>query len=71
MVHDAPIIQHELFSNPERYAGLQVLPEILQTQNYAIGLPTGSALREQINRVLLRRTAEDRWIQILQRYLGI
>jgi ABC-type amino acid transport substrate-binding protein len=71
MVHDAPLIQHELLSNPDRYAGLQVLPEILQIQNYAIGLPTGSALREQINRVLLHRTSEDRWAQTLRRYLGI
>ena len=71
MLHDAPMIQYALISNPTRYAGLQVLPEIQESQDYAIGLPTGSALREQINRVILRRTSEDRWEETLRYYLGM
>jgi len=71
MLHDAPIIRYELLSNPERYQALQLLPEVLMVQNYAIGLPTGSALREPVNRALLRRTSEDRWDRTLQFYLGI
>jgi ABC-type amino acid transport substrate-binding protein len=71
MVHDAPIIRYELLSNPKRFQELQLLPEVLKVQNYAFGLPPGSALREQINRVLLRRTSEDRWDRTLQYYLGI
>jgi len=70
MLHDAPMIQYQLLSNPMRYQVLQLLPEIIRAQNYAIGLPTGSPLREPINRALLRRTSEDHWDRTLQYYLG-
>jgi ABC-type amino acid transport substrate-binding protein len=70
MVHDAPILDYALLSNPKRFQGLDVLPEVLEAQSYAIALPPGSALREQVNRALLRRTSEDRWAQTLQSYLG-
>jgi ABC-type amino acid transport substrate-binding protein len=70
MVHDAPIIQHALMSNPKRYQGLEVLSMSFESQSYAIGLVPGSALREGINRALLKRISEDRWERTLQSYLG-
>jgi ABC-type amino acid transport substrate-binding protein len=70
LVHDEPIVLHELFSDPERYADLDVLPASIAEQDYAIGIPQGSPIREPLNRALLRRTQEDRWEQTLQYYLG-
>ena len=66
MVHDAPIIQHALLSNPKRYQGLDVLSTSFESQSYAIGLTEGSVLREGINRALLKRISEDGWEQTLQ-----
>jgi len=70
MVHDQPIVLHRILSDPERYAELDLLPATFAEQDYAIGMPPGSALREPLNRALLRRTQEDRWEQTLQYYLG-
>jgi len=70
MVHDEPILRYEFLTNPDQHAALDILPTTFEAQDYAIGLPPESPLREQINRSLLRRTYEDRWDQILLYYLG-
>jgi ABC-type amino acid transport substrate-binding protein len=70
LVHDEPIVLHEILSDPERYADLNVLPTSFAEQDYAIGMPQRSPLREPLNQALLRRTQEDRWEQTLQYYLG-
>jgi len=49
---------------------LHVSPIMLQPLMYAIGLPSGSALREPLNRALLRIIEQDRWRDVEQHYLG-
>ena len=37
---------------------IDMLPRTFQRQDYALALPTGSPLREPINRILARRVAD-------------
>ena len=68
VVHDRPILRYELARRD--VAGLSVLPEVLQPQGYAFGLPSGSPLSEAINRRLLEITQGDSWRDTLSNYLG-
>jgi polar amino acid transport system substrate-binding protein len=68
VVYDAPILRYDV---RQRFGGvLRVLPTVFARQYYAFALPTGSAMREPINRVLLARIAMPEWQGLLQRYLG-
>lgn len=49
---------------------VEVLPHIFDRQDYAIALPTGSALREPINRALVRQVRDPSFEQMTERYLG-
>ncbi len=49
---------------------LHASPLILEPVSYAIGLPAGSPLREDINRTVLRLLEEERWRDVETRYLG-
>lgn len=50
VVHDAPLLEQGVQARPAD--DVQVLPARFQRQDYAIALPEGSPLREQINRLL-------------------
>ncbi|NIQ97489.1 MAG: transporter substrate-binding domain-containing protein, partial [Desulfuromonadales bacterium] len=51
VVYDAPILRYEIHN---AYRGsLQVLPGSFDRQDYGIGLPSDSPLREPLNRLLL------------------
>ena len=49
---------------------VNVLPHTFDRQDYAIALPEGSALREPINRALVRAVRDPSFEQMLERYLG-
>jgi hypothetical protein len=49
---------------------LEVLPFTFSRQDYAIGLPAGSALREAINQHMLQKIRQAEWADVLYRYLG-
>ena len=49
---------------------MQVLPQEFARQDYAIGLPSDSPLREPINQTLLSHTATPVWQDTLFKYLG-
>ncbi len=67
-VYDAPLLRHLVNT---RYTGiLQVLPGTFLPQDYAIGLPPRSPLREPINRSLLQKISDPAWQNTLYRYLG-
>ena len=67
-VYDAPLLRHIVAA---QYSGkLTVLPVTFGRQDYAFALPTGSALREPINRILLKRISQSDWQDVLYRYLG-
>jgi ABC-type amino acid transport substrate-binding protein len=68
LVYDAPILRYLVNNN---FRGkLDVLPYTFLRQDYGIGLPAGSPLREPINRVLLEEINRPEWQDILYRYLG-
>jgi polar amino acid transport system substrate-binding protein len=43
---------------------------ILEPMSYAIGLPSGSPLRDAVNRELLHVIEQDQWHEVEHRYLG-
>jgi ABC-type amino acid transport substrate-binding protein len=67
-VYDAPILRYLV--NQRHVHNLQVLPKRFERQDYAIALPTGSPLREPINRVLLEKITDPAWEDMLFRYVG-
>jgi ABC-type amino acid transport substrate-binding protein len=68
MVYDAPLLQYTI--NRDYGEGLRVLPHTLQRQDYAIALPSGSGLREMVNRALETQIQSPEWEGTLLDYLG-
>jgi ABC-type amino acid transport substrate-binding protein len=68
VVYDAPILRYLV--NEHHASSLRVLPTVLARQEYGIGLPPGSPLREQINRQILEITRTPEWTRMLEAYLG-
>lgn len=68
VVYDAPILKYQAYQN---YSGeVFVLPVTFERQNYAFALPSGSPLREPVNRVLLRQISSPSWDEVLATYFG-
>lgn len=67
-VYDAPILRY--LAAQEESGGITVLPVTFEHQQYGFALPAGSPIRESINRVMLEILDEDRWQEIVDRYLG-
>lgn len=68
MVYDKPLLQYLIKENyPNK---LEVLDLTFDPQNYAFALPSGSPLREDINRSLLKFIGQDSWRELLLDYLG-
>lgn len=68
IVYDRPILQYR--NGELAKGGLRVLPGIFEEQFYAFAVPSGSALREPINREILRIINGDEWPRLTRRYLG-
>jgi len=68
MVYDAPLLHY--FANKDYKGTIKVLPNIFSRQDYGIALPGGSALREPVNRLLLKRIHAPEWQDLLYKYLG-
>jgi ABC-type amino acid transport substrate-binding protein len=49
---------------------VHVLAGIFNHYYVSIGMPTGSPLREPINRALLKIIARDEWLRLVERYIG-
>ena len=68
VVYDAPVLQHVI---RERYQGkVSLVPGVFERQDYAVVLPTGSALREPVNLAILRVLASPDWREARLRHLG-
>lgn len=66
-VHDAPILRYAIANEfPDK---LTTLPSLYGEQRYAFALPTGSDLREPLNRAMLSYMESDAWLQLKRRYL--
>jgi ABC-type amino acid transport substrate-binding protein len=68
VVYDEPILRY--FVKQEFAESLVVLPGTFQRQDYGIALPSGSPLRESLNRDLLRHLQGPAWRATLVRYIG-
>ncbi|MCP4582740.1 MAG: transporter substrate-binding domain-containing protein [candidate division Zixibacteria bacterium] len=68
MVYDEPILRYLV--NTSLSNKIRVLPNIFENQDYGIGLPEQSNLRERINRIILKKTHEPWWQDILRKYIG-
>ena len=68
VVYDKPLLRHYVLENPER--AFLVLPETFEQWGYGIGLPSGSDLREPLNRFLLRHLSTPEWRAVVDRHLG-
>jgi ABC-type amino acid transport substrate-binding protein len=67
VVYDAPLLRFQILQDHPR---LQVLPEVFERQDYAIAMPSGSPLRENVNRAVLRVISSRAWEDTLADYLG-
>ena len=67
-VYDKPILQYYIKRDFD--GDVEVLPDIIERQDYAIALPENSPLRERINTSLLRVIERDDWDDVLSEYLG-
>jgi polar amino acid transport system substrate-binding protein len=68
VVYDAPILQYLARQN---YPGdITVLPRTFVPQDYAIAVPEGSPMREQLDRVLESEIRSPQWQELVSRYLG-
>ncbi|MEO0651573.1 MAG: transporter substrate-binding domain-containing protein [Planctomycetota bacterium] len=68
VVHDRPILSYLV---REAHAGeLAVLPQLAVRQNLAFALPSGSNLREEVNRALLDHFASPLWNEERRVWLG-
>jgi polar amino acid transport system substrate-binding protein len=68
VVYDAPILHY--LAEHEFKGDIMILPGLIERQDYGIGLPSGSDLREPINQVILKIVSQPVWDDILERYLG-
>lgn len=68
VIYDRPILRY--LALRDFNGRLDVLAHRLDEQNYGIGLPSGSPLREVVNRELLEVLSEPSWADLTRRYLG-
>jgi len=68
VVYDEPLLRWDI---RQHFRGqLKVLPLLLERQDYAFALPTGSRLREPIDTSLLQRINAPDWPQRLNEAFG-
>jgi polar amino acid transport system substrate-binding protein len=68
VVYDSPILRYLTANEMQRK--VQVLQTNFEKQQYGIGLPTASPLREQINQRIPAILGQEKWQDILFQYLG-
>ncbi len=67
-VYDAPIMRY--LAKSKLRGKVRVLPVTFERQDYGFALPNKSKLREEINRVLLKKISHQSYKNIVKRYLG-
>ena len=67
MVYDAPLLKYWVDKNYRN--DIDVLPALLERQDYGFALPSGSSLREPINRELLAKIRDPAWPSQIQRFI--
>ncbi|MBL1215546.1 MAG: transporter substrate-binding domain-containing protein [Ignavibacteriae bacterium] len=69
VVYDAPILKY-LIKSQNLNKKIKVLPSNLQPQHYGFSLPSGSKIREKVNQILLEKTNESQWQDVIFNYFG-
>jgi len=67
-VYDAPIMRY--LAKSKLRGRVRVLAATFERQDYGFALPNNSRLREEINRVLLKKISHASYKNIVKRYLG-
>ena len=68
VVYDRPLLQYR--NQQLGKDRLDLLPGVFDQQLYALALPTGSNLRDEVNEAILRLTESPEWRLIQRAYLG-
>ncbi|RUO73562.1 transporter substrate-binding domain-containing protein [Idiomarina seosinensis] len=68
VIYDEPILRYSLRS--QALNNIRLLPDRVLPQDYGFVLPQGSALREPVNRELLKVIQSQAWRDSLDNYLG-
>lgn len=68
VVYDAPMLRY--IATQKLATKVIVLPIFFEKQQYGIGLPEGSPLREAINREILATIKKPQWQDLLYSYIG-
>lgn len=68
VVYDAPVLRYKAHRDFD--GAIEVLPGILQREDYAFGFPEGSIIRDQVDLAVLERISNGRISEIVRRYLG-
>jgi polar amino acid transport system substrate-binding protein len=67
-VYDAPIMRY--LAKSKLRGKVRVLSVTFERQDYGFALPNNSPLREEINRILLKKISQSSYKNIVKRYLG-
>jgi ABC-type amino acid transport substrate-binding protein len=68
VLHDEPILRY--LQREQEDAAVDIAPRSLVRDDYGFGMPSGSPLREPINRALLTAIQQASWGDVRRRYLG-
>lgn len=68
VLYDTPILKYRSLRESER--NLLIWPSILKSEEYAILLPTKSALTESLNVAIIEKIRDPSWAQLQKQYLG-
>ena len=68
VVYDQPLLRY--LTKTDFADKVRVLPVMVESQDYGVGLPLGSALRKPINRALLHHGQGAEWDALVARYIG-
>ena len=68
IVYDAPLLRYAIQRG--KLAGMSVIPIVSHREFYGFAFPQGSPLREDVNRILLRKVEDPTWPQVIEEYLG-
>lgn len=68
VVFDGPILAYYVSSNPKSKA--RVIERVYRPENYGIALPTGSAMREEINQSLLKLREDGTYDALIEKWFG-
>lgn len=66
---DGPVLAH--YTRTDGQGRSRLVDRVFQREYYAVALPTGSPLREPINRVLLRLEEDGTYAELQRRWFGL